>query len=59
MTMPPEGTVRLNLNIDKSLHNRFKIACVVNGQRMTEVVLELIEAYVKQHPVPPRKAAKK
>lgn len=60
MTMPPEGTVRLNLHIDKSLHHQFKVACVLNGERMTDVVLELIQTFVDQHPAPtPPKARKK
>lgn len=61
MTMPPEGTVRLNLNIDKSLHHQFKVACVLTGERMTDVVLKLIQTYVDKHPssASPRKATKK
>ncbi|MGO8796698.1 MAG: plasmid partition protein ParG [Candidatus Sulfotelmatobacter sp.] len=50
MPMPPEGTVRLNINIDKSLHQRFKVACILNGERMTDVMLDLIQAYVEKHP---------
>ena len=61
MTDLPEGTVRLNINIQESLHRRFKAACALTGQRMTDVVLELIRAYVKEQPSAPspRKAATK
>ncbi len=61
MTMPPEGTVRMNLHVDKSLHHQFKVACLLNGERMTDVVLKLIQAYVDKHPSSAslRKATKK
>jgi hypothetical protein len=59
MTMPPEGKIRMNLNIDEKLHYQFKLACAMGGERMTDVVMELIQSYVKDHPVPaPRKAKK-
>jgi hypothetical protein len=60
MTKPPEGTVRLTLNINQSLHHQFKVVCVHAGQPMTDVILDLIKAYVKHPPATsPRKAAKK
>ena len=61
MTDQPEGTVRLNINMEQSLHRRFKALCASTGQRMTDVTLELIKAYIKDPPAAPstRKAAKK
>jgi hypothetical protein len=53
LTDQPEGTVRLNINIEKPLHRRFKAACAISGERMTDVVLELIEKYVEKPPSPP------
>jgi hypothetical protein len=61
MTDLPEGTVRLNINIEQSLHRRFKAVCAITGERMTDVVLRLIQDFVDKHssPASPRKATKK
>ena len=61
MTDLPEGTVRLNINIDRSLHQQFKVACAITGERMTDVLLNCVRSYVKEHPSAPspKKAAKK
>ncbi|HXP45093.1 MAG TPA: plasmid partition protein ParG [Candidatus Acidoferrales bacterium] len=49
MTDLPEGTVRLNINMEQSLHRRFKAVCAISGQRMTDVMLRLIEIYIDEH----------
>ena len=62
MTKLPEGDVRLNINIKEDLHNRFKAAAALQGKRMTAIVVELIEDYVKQQNLPsrlPRKGGNK
>ncbi len=62
MTDLPEGTVRLNINIEQPLHRRFKAVCAITGQRMTDVVLKLIQDFVDQHPSatsPPKAGRKK
>lgn len=50
MTNPPAGTVRLNINITTELHRKFKTACAQTGKPMTDVLLELVQEYVDEHP---------
>jgi len=62
MTKLPEGDVRLNINIEKDLHYRFKVAAALQGKRMTAIVVELIQNYVHQQNLPsrlPRKGTRK
>ena len=40
---------RMNLNVDTSLHNQFKIATVIQGKDMTTVLTEFIQQYVKKN----------
>ena len=40
---------RVNLNIDAKLHRDFKIATVMQGKRMSDVLLDFIRQYVHQH----------
>ena len=40
---------RVNLNIDAKLHRDFKIATVMQGKRMSDVLLEFIREYVHRH----------
>ena len=47
--MPPKGMTRLNINIESQLHARFKAACALAQQEMTDVLIACIEAYVNQH----------
>lgn len=42
-------TKRMNLNVDAKLHNAFKIAAVMQGRDMTEVLIEFIKQYVQKH----------
>ena len=44
-----EGVKRLNINIPFSIHNAFKAATAARGVAMTDVLLELIEDYIKKH----------
>ena len=44
-----EGVKRLNINIPFSIHNAFKAATAARGENMTDVLLELIEDYIKKH----------
>ena len=51
------GIRRLNINIAKELHNRFKSATAAQGLEMTDVLLEFIQKYVdKNGPAPARKS---
>lgn len=50
---------RMNLNVDLDLHNAFKAATAVQGQNMTDVLLEFIEDYVKKHGVQPVKKGRR
>ncbi len=40
---------RMNINIDRQLHDAFKAATAVQGANMTDVLLEFIRDYVRQH----------
>ncbi len=40
---------RLNLNMDSTLHQAFKVAAMAQKKDMTTVVIELIEEYVRKH----------
>jgi predicted HicB family RNase H-like nuclease len=43
------GTKRMNLNVEANLHNAFKIAAVMQGESMTDVLIEFIKQYVQKH----------
>ena len=49
MTELPQGTVRLNINIDTELHTAFKAAAALERKRMTDLLVEFIQAYVREH----------
>ncbi len=49
MTVPPQGSVRLNINVEEKLHSAFKAVAALEGKRMTDVLLEFIERYVREH----------
>lgn len=60
MTALPKKVLRLNLNIDEKLHAAFKAAAALERRQMTDLVLEFIEQYVREHsPGFPRKGKKK
>lgn len=42
-----EATVRFNVEIPKSLHHQFKMACLANEATMTDVVNKFASQYVK------------
>ena len=47
---PEESKVkRMNLNVELSLHNAFKVATASEGKNMTDVLLEFIQQYVAKH----------
>ena len=48
-TEPEPKPIRMNLNIDAKLHQQFKVATVLQGKRMSNVLLEFIHKYVEQH----------
>jgi hypothetical protein len=41
---------RMNINMDSSLHDRFKAAVAARGKKMTDVLIAFIEDYVKHYP---------
>ena len=49
MTEPPEGTIRMNLHVDRKLHAEFKALAARDGQRMTDLLVAFIKAYVQEH----------
>jgi len=61
MTEPPRGTIRLNINVDEKLHTSFKVVAAMQGKRMTDLLLDYMQQYVREH-MPaglPRKGGKK
>jgi hypothetical protein len=56
----PEGKIkRMNINVDLSLHNAFKSAVSARGEKMTDVLLQFIEDYVRKYTPAVLKPAKK
>lgn len=51
MTQPPEETIRLNVNVQQSVHSAFKAACALQGKRMTDLLIEFMIQYVQEHPL--------
>jgi hypothetical protein len=49
----------MNLNVEVGLHNAFKSATSARGENMTDVLLEFIEKYVREHTPAALKPAKK
>jgi len=48
MTQPPDGTVRMNLNVEEKLHAAFKAAAALEGKRMSDVLIEFMEKFVQE-----------
>ncbi len=44
---------RLNVILERTLHDRFKAATAAQGKRMTDVLLAFIRDYVERHGVKP------
>ena len=40
---------RLNMNVPRDLHDAFKAASAAEGKQMTQVLMDFIEEYVRQH----------
>jgi hypothetical protein len=52
------GVKRMNMNVPKELHDAFKAASAARGERMTDVLLEYIEQYVKKNGVQTKKGCR-
>jgi len=39
---------RFSLNVPDELHRRFKVACSLEGISMTDILLRLVENYVRE-----------
>lgn len=46
-TKDEQPTKRLNAEIPRRLHERFKTACKAEGQSMTDALTQLVETYVE------------
>jgi hypothetical protein len=46
---PIEGVKRVNINVPIGTHNSFKAATAARGENMTDVLLQLIENYLKEY----------
>lgn len=51
-------TTQLGTRIDTQLHQKLKLLCVVEGQRMSDVVRELIEGWVHEREADPAVATR-
>jgi oligoribonuclease (3'-5' exoribonuclease) len=40
---------RMNMHIEAGLHDAFKAATAAQGKKMTDVLLDFIHKYVKEH----------
>jgi hypothetical protein len=57
---PKESEVkRMNLNVPVALHNQFKSTTAAEGQNMTDVLIEFIEDYVREHSAPKPKGRRR
>jgi hypothetical protein len=45
----------MNMLVPRELHDAFKAAAAARGERMTDILLEHIEQYVKKYGVQPKK----
>ena len=39
---------RINVNLDSTVHDRFKAAVSVHGKKMTEVLVDFIQRYIQK-----------
>lgn len=51
----PEGFTRLTFNLRKDLLKQLKLVAVEEEKSMTDVLVQLIEGYIRQHRPPRRK----
>lgn len=49
----------MSLVIDPKLHRAFKVAAAAQGREMSELLIEFIQRYVQEHPVPAAPQSKK
>ena len=57
--MPEVRIKRMNINVEADLHDAFKAATAAQGVKMTDVLLQFIEDYVRKNPPGAAKRAKK
>jgi hypothetical protein len=50
-----EPSIKLTMNIDRSLRDAFKAATAVQGTSMTDALMAYIQDYVKKYGVRPKK----
>ena len=55
----PEQVKRMNLNVPIQLHNAFKSTTAAEGKNMTDILLEFIQKYVREHSSPKPKGRRK
>ena len=58
MTLPPEGKIRLNIHINPQVHAAFKAASALERKPMGKLVVQFIEAYLKQRGLHPQQMEK-
>ncbi|HEX7409540.1 MAG TPA: ribbon-helix-helix protein, CopG family [Candidatus Binatia bacterium] len=46
----PEGYTRLTFNLDKKLHKKLKQMALDEDKNMSDILVELIEAYLQHRP---------
>jgi len=43
---------RLNVHLEEDLHQRFKMACLLRGENMSDVLRDLIGRYIQRAGLP-------
>jgi hypothetical protein len=43
---------RLNAQLGEDIHRRFKMACLLKGEKMSDVLRDLIEGYIERAGLP-------
>jgi ParG len=49
MKKAAKGIKRMNINVDRALHDQFKAATAARGENMTDVLLRYIADYVQKN----------
>ncbi len=57
--MAEQKVKRMNINVEASLHDRFKATTAARGENMTDVLLRFIQDYVAKNGVTSKKAGRR
>ena len=43
--------IPLQFNLDQPTHNQFKVICVLRGQHMTDVLIEIVTNFIEKESI--------